>query len=828
MGRNYTSKTLRSRFRSQRAPFLAAALLAAAGLCAMPANANTTWYFNGGQDSRDSGITTPGKWKSGSTVATAFSADDTYVVRDASRLRIYGTTSFAGGPMQFGDLSNSTRGGFLLEGSSKTMNFQGGLILDRGYCWVYIGLSNSLEAQRDGAIAGGTITVRSSADNPFVIYCNNAAGYNNRRLFITAPMASDAGKGIVVGPAKVGTIAYNCGTNFTVGITGDCSAYLGTISVTTAQNVAVGKWDVRLGLGDTTVGGKVRMASGTALSAWRSTIGSSANTPTVCTVGSLELAANSMILVDGNTTAPTNGIIHVRDELTVAKPVTVKLNYNARTPGTNETTRLTILTAPSSSRLDARDFTLDLGSTSAEQYYDLIVEEDAVTQTKSLVVVFGPTVRQMGHYSNENQKDTAYYVSSFTNAAYWSDSKLPHGGAHYYSGYRYLRTIVDTALDYEFPGLSFTQAGGVFTILTKSFQVPEYVARHYSETQGTSITIQLGQNMTADSVKTIKAERFVAKSGNIYLSAFNNQTFVIDGEISGAADFTLRGVSGTSVPRGYYRFTGLNTNFTGNITISQLETRPAYFDFTKGFQTLYVEDGRNLGGAKDDFDAAALKLSMMGRLSATNDVTLSAGLNRGIYIECVGRLFASEGCTLAVEWPITMHGKLWKEGNGTLVLGGDARFDSANGNPEATSNLFEVAAGTLKVASYNAMDGLETTFDNGTSLVLALDPNDEDLVKYGILNAKTGTPFVLGSGLSKLPLTVDVSAYPVVNGNKFECGLVTVANDAETLQAVRGMMPNVKPWSDIHQGVVERENAGEGTVTFVLCAERNAFTLIFR
>ena len=827
MDRNNVSQTLRSRFRSQRVPFLAATLLAAASLCAMSVNANTTWYFNGGQDSRDSGITTPGKWKSGGTVATAFSADDTYVVRDASRLRIYNTTSFAGGPMQFGDLSNSTRGGFLLEGSSKTMNFQGGLILDRGYCWVYIGLSNSLEAQRDGAIAGGTITVRSPVENPFVIYCNNAAGYNNRRLFITAPMASDAGKGIVVGPAKVGSATYNCGTNFTVGITGDCSAYLGTISVTTAQNVAVGKWDVRLGLGDTTVGGKVRMAPGTALSAWRSTIGSSANTPTKCTIGSLELAANSVILVEGNSSTPTNGIIHVRDELTVVKPVTVKLQYAAATPSL-DSKRLTILTAPSASRLDAGDFTFDLGTTSSAQYYDLVVEEDVATQTKSLVAVFGPTVWQKGHYSDEGQKDTSYAVSSFTNAAYWSDSMLPHGGTHYYTGNHYLRTIVNTALDYEFPGLSFTQAGGVFTILTKSFQAPEYVARRYSETQGINITIQLGQNLTADSVKTIKAERFVAKSGNVCLSAFNNQTLIIDGEISGAADFTLRGVSGTSVPRGYYRFTGLNTNFTGNITISQLETRPAYFDFTKGFQTLYVKDGRNLGGAKDNFDAAALKLSMMGRLSATNDVTLSAGLNRGIYIEGVGRLFASEGCTLAVEWPITMHGKLWKEGNGTLVLGGDARFDSANGNPEATSNLFEVAAGTLRVASYNAMDGLETTFDNGTSLVLALDPNDADLVKYGILNAKTGTPFVLGSGLSKLPLTVDVSAYPVVDGNKFECGLVTVANNAETLQAVRGMMPNVKPWSDIHQSVVERENAGEGTVTFVLCAERNAFTIIFR
>ena len=132
---------------------------------------------------------------------------------------------------------------------------------------------------------------------------------------------------------------------------GICGAYLGTISVTTAQKVAVGKWDVRLGLGDTTIGGKVRMASGTALSAWRSTIGSSANIPTECTVGSLELAANSVILVEGNSSSPTNGIVHVHDSLSVAKPVTVKLNYNVRTPSTNGTTRITILTAHMESAL---------------------------------------------------------------------------------------------------------------------------------------------------------------------------------------------------------------------------------------------------------------------------------------------------------------------------------------------------------------------------------------------------------------------------------------------------------------------------------------------
>ncbi len=120
------------------------------------------------------------------------------------------------------------------------------------------------------------------------------------------------------------------------------------------------------------------------------------------------------------------------------------------------------------------------------------------------------------------------------------------------------------------------------------------------------------------------------------------------------------------------------------------------------------------------------------------------------------------------------------------------------------------------MTAYNAMDGLETTLDNGSSLVLAVNPNDVNLVKYGILNAKTETPFVLNTGLSKLPLIIDTAAYPTVEQTPLTLGIVTVTNTPATVSAVRDMLPTIKPYADIRQRVVERENAGEGTVTFAL------------
>jgi len=71
-------------------------------------------------------------------------------------------------------------------------------------------------------------------------------------------------------------------------------------------------------------------------------------------------------------------------------------------------------------------------------------------------------------------------------------------------------------------------------------------------------------------------------------------------------------------------------------------------------------------------------------------------------------------------------------------------------------------------------------------------------------------------GISKLPLMVDTSAYPTETQTPQTFGIVTVTNTSATLAAVRAMLPAIKPYSDIRQSIVERENVGEGTVTLAL------------
>ena len=147
----------------------------------------TTWYFNGGSDTINGGITTPGKWvDENNTAATAFSVDDYYIVRKNHRLRIADKT-FAGGVVQIGDqnLSGANRiGGIVHDYSSKTTSFPNGANFDFGYYWFN---ETTTDAQRDATLAGN-ITVRSLDEYPFVFYAPKV----NRAIYITATLLSQA------------------------------------------------------------------------------------------------------------------------------------------------------------------------------------------------------------------------------------------------------------------------------------------------------------------------------------------------------------------------------------------------------------------------------------------------------------------------------------------------------------------------------------------------------------------------------------------------------------------------------------------------------------
>ena len=282
-------------------------------------------------------------------------------------------------------------------------------------------------------------------------------------------------------------------------------------------------------------------------------------------------------------------------------------------------------------------------------------------------------------------------------------------------------------------------------IQTQTFEVPEFWCDW-----GVIGTGQ-GHNNSISSLVAPKIHFFRFDGvHSVTLRTYANQTFVIKGELDGDTPAHLVGWGGTGQPKANFLLDGPNTNYTGAILVRTDETRPAYHNFNNFFPTLYVLDGRNLGGRMPSFDPRALTLTTLARLSVTNNatVTLADGLNRGVFIKASGRFHVTGAGTLDVKWPLLLSGKMWKEGPGTLVLGGAMKHEETDGGaltdvPRAGSNLFEIVSGTVKIAHADALAGVETHIDAGASLVLPHDPANADLTNYGIRNTAVDTPFTL-------------------------------------------------------------------------------------
>ena len=786
----------------------------------------TVWYFAGGSDTINGGITTPSKWKDANeNTATAFSVDDYYIVRSGSRLRI-SNKSFAGGKIQFGDLSaSSKKGGIVHDNASTTVSFPNGAYFDCGYYWVNI---TSSEDQRDATLAGDVV-VRSPVETPFVFYAPRA----NRALYVTAKLSSEAppvGEGLEaddVGIVFGSSSGYNCESNFTAYLIGDCSGYKGLISVTSPHPAVYGSRETRLGIGDTTVGGKVLVSAGAAISAVKGVNNTYRYYPSAGTVSELELDDMSMLEVHYDSETDKFGVLNVSKGFETKGSVCVYVDVEKVTSPTS-VRKVPVLTAPAG-QIDADAFDLSLANVPNETSVDYTklpvrahLEVEMGSARDILYLVLEPFAKLTT--SSTNSRDNTGDPSAFTNATYWSNSDSWEDVStmapdfNYWSA-EYIRSTAD-GIDYAFPGRSFTLARSTFVIggnRRLSFERFYWVHGAMRVMNGHS-PVLCGGNV------------FAYSGDDHIIRCYNNSLFTIESEIVGDAEIKVSDESGTDYSRGKVAFTGLNTNFTGKISMTREFYIPGSFE--RQYMNLYVYDGRNLGGALPEFTYDALKLKYHASLVAQNDISLDGSLNRGIFIDHAAGISVDEGDVVRQGWTMTMNGLLRKSGKGTLEMGSEVKYLDADGAisdmPRAGSNLFNVAAGAVKITRHDAIDGLETSFASGTSLVLPLNPSDEDLVKYGILNAKTETPFKIAANMDRLPLMVDISACPSEMKLPQTFGLLTVKNTPSTVAAVKSMLPAIRPFTDVHHRIEERVNKEEGTVTFSLVAEHVGSRIVIR
>ena len=701
--------------------------------------------------------TTPSLWSNevDKVVETAFSSEHDYFVQNykskgsANVLRTPSSSAlheFGGNSLTLGSfpITSSTKGHALLRVMCRGVNTgvefpNDGLVLPRGYVQAYYG---------SGSVSHlyGRVTVTSPEDYP----SRFTSGAQNPNTILHVHDALIGGADAYLEVIPVGAANK---TNFTCRIS-NAAQFLGTVDVQNAYDTEENPWGkMWLELGDTTLGGSLIMGADTQLS------GIADETTAGFTVASLTLKAGSSLDL-------TRGGLTVTQSLTVeSTPFTVKVAGLAQKDVTAAQLQ-NLFTFPTSSGYTAKDFVLDGDLGGGE----LVVREEA--GAVKIGLQYYPEANLLNSDDNARGKNAESSMTNkvnWSNAEAWTDAETMPGGFHYVVNKKRLRssyggTVTAPTGDAMFPGESLRIInGGSFYMLGPSFW-----CRNLILDNGTVYPSIYADIVVFSGLMTIKA-------GGGTISQYNYPDCRIESEIVGPGELTISGASGGSTSAGYATVSllGLNTNYTGAITVTiPVYSSDTYNKITPRFDRNYVHfkiaDKRNLGGALPEVNPKALTLENMCRLEladACTSLTLDEP-TRGIFIKWVGRFLADEGETLAISSPLAVHGTMWKEGDGLLALANPAVTFGADAtavepDADATNHTFVVAGGDLKVASVDAVNGLDVVFTNGAQrLVVDLATQSGDFKTYGIRNVKTVHPFALAGDLTGVTLAFESETRP--------------------------------------------------------------------
>ena len=475
-------------------------------------------------------------------------------------------------------------------------------------------------------------------------------------------------------------------------------------------------------------------------------------------------------------TRPRCPLIVVTNAVSASGVVTFEFSGDAEIPADGLTNRLALVVAKKGG-LDKTNFAIELSDAlDPSGWYgkygvSLEVEEDEATGEQTLVAVLQPLVKMI--YSDAGTKGPAGASRlAVTNAAAWSDGKLPHSGAHYLiangdevSGKTSGNTFMFTAITngtYFFPGESLTIASNAtMYVFSDGFSVPVLRLMDGAALRGGQGHVVAFSNMV-----------LVAESGVVEFSVFGlGSQFNIYGDLRGSAEVRLGTQTLTSVPQGTNRFYGDNSEFVGTLVVSQYVGGASYSRFSGGkVQKLCLRKATDFGGALETFNPAALLVSQFDRIMLEDDVSISTNLNRGLTVTG-DAVVDTDSHSLGLGMPLTIDGTLYKDGAGTLTLAADRAGVGANGGDIVVTN------GTLAIAAADAVNGFAVHLAPNAALSLKVDLENENLTRYGLRNVGLAEPFVLGAGVTALPLSVDVSnaALPKHGGT---IGVLTVSDSA--------------------------------------------------
>ena len=503
------------------------------------------------------------------------------------------------------------------------------------------------------------------------------------------------------------------------------------------------------------------------------------------------------------------------------------------------TNRFATLSVPKATPLDASNFVLESQTDLPWTKPILSVEENGDYSTVYVTVPpVGGDVVAMVKSDQTTHASTPNAHSAFESADSWSNEKVPEGGHIYLmagtndAAVLSARTpFTDWAsreVPYEFPfgsSLCLWKQARIQTqksaLVFDDLRSYEGVLKENSRYE-TKAWTGIYKIQDAAETTTIDGNITIA-SGYFSIACFHGQTMVVRSKLHGTGTLAFSGMFVIDWDQGNYYLAADNDDFYGKIT-----TRIAYrdgsaykpsYDFIpgttgKGYQTLWINSGRNLGADLAEPCADALLLTDYVRLSTTNTFTIAAKSNRGVTVDGNAVILTDAGKLIRIETPLTVKGNLYKDGAGVLTLAGATVAASG-------SDRLIVTNGMLQVAGENALRGLTVNFAAGTKI--AVEPN----VGTRGVDLTTSVLNLDASFAGKLPLVND-SRYKMRSEYEGDVAVFTVkTQDRAQFQA---MLPNTPPKFFAHTMSVWNEpvDNGDGTTTFSVKTSHPGILLLVR
>jgi hypothetical protein len=751
-------------------------------MVAIPSFAGETWYLQTPNDFAN--LTVPSHWTNSTGVAAErFSADDVYVVVGSMRSKdTPNRMEFAGGKLQLGTGDGSgTMNLYSKDIKFTDLTLNNGTVAMQGY--------NEAEFSIDGSInVIGSNTVRWLYTGETLTLLASLCGDNSSLLTTHVRYGNATGNN------------YTYHRNEKLVLVGDCSGFAGKIKVTPnvgVSNVSIGEDEYFAKL---VLAGENFSMPGAIEVSERCALEVSANK---ADVGSLKLEKGSILAVS----VSTGGGLCVNESFDFVPPQRLML---ASIPQNGQASTVDVIALPEGMELNASDFVVE-GDSELTQFVTLDVKISggrriltvSCEPIVSLVTTDSDTLARAGNDDTES--------IAWGKGASWSNGITPTTGTNYVVRMQngvpmYLRTPTRNER-VVFKGKSLTVGTNCFLRIYQSAGNPAEFAD--LRLMGGS-EVDVGQNTYSKLEGNITIGPGVVRFG-----VCNNESLSFDAPIRGNGDMWFSGPkSGTSVPQGNFNLNVDNPDFKGRMRVEFCKNDATY-DIRR--EKISVGSELQLGGRLDAFDPKALTLRKYGRITTRDSFALTTAYNRGVFVDGAdGGVFdiANAAHELELSTRLTLNGTLYKEGAGTLVMGGNVKFgEDSSDDPTEGANIFIVTNGTVKVTSADAMNGLATTFASGTSLVLAVNPDDAELTRYGIRNDKTDNPFsVNGGGTLPFSLSASSAAKAAVKGRTVNVGLFTVTAKADGL--FRTLMPaELRSPFPSTQGTVVRSEA-DGFVTY--------------